>query len=67
MLTIVISIDVASIIESLSQLAISSPRVKSEESVESVVNNVLQPDLNTSRDYKFIIENDKCFVLVVEF
>jgi hypothetical protein len=44
---------------------ISSPLIKSEELVESVVNNVL--DLNVSRDYKFITENDEYFILVDEF
>lgn len=46
---------------------ISSPFIKSEESVESVVNSVLQPDLDASRDHKFITENDECFVPADEF
>ena len=53
--------------EALSQLAISPPLIKSEESVESVVNNVLQPDVGASQDYKFITEKDECFVPADEF
>lgn len=34
---------------------------------ETDMNNVLQPDLDASRDHKFITENDECFVPADEF
>merc|ERR1711964_499832 len=45
----------------------STPFLGSETDMESVVNNVLQPDLDASRDHKFITENDECFVPADEF